>query len=57
MDRQRINELPSMQVQFFETTGLPVFKVRNILPQFFYSYEVIGIKLLTCGAILLEQLS
>ncbi|EDO43657.1 predicted protein [Nematostella vectensis] len=27
MDRQKIDELPKLQVQFFETTGLPVFKV------------------------------
>lgn len=27
MDRQKIDELPALQVQFFETTGIPVFKV------------------------------
>ncbi|KAK3740158.1 hypothetical protein QZH41_014087, partial [Actinostola sp. cb2023] len=27
MDRQRIDELPKMQVQFFESTGIPVFKI------------------------------
>lgn len=26
MDRQKIDELPALQVQFFETTGIPVFK-------------------------------
>lgn len=27
MDRQKVDELPKMQVGFFETTGIPVFKV------------------------------
>ena len=27
MDRQKVDELPALQVQFFETTGIPVFKV------------------------------
>ena len=27
MDRQKIDELPALQVQFFESTGIPVFKV------------------------------
>ena len=35
MDRQKIDELPAMQVQFFETTGLPVFKVSHCLNAFF----------------------
>ncbi|PFX27484.1 dual 3',5'-cyclic-AMP and -GMP phosphodiesterase 11A-like [Stylophora pistillata] len=26
MDRQKVDELPALQVQFFETTGIPVFK-------------------------------
>ncbi|XP_067020577.1 dual 3',5'-cyclic-AMP and -GMP phosphodiesterase 11A-like [Acropora muricata] len=26
MDRQKVDELPSLQVQFFESTGIPVFK-------------------------------
>jgi hypothetical protein len=28
MDRQKVDELPRMQVGFFETTGIPVFKVQ-----------------------------
>ena len=27
-DRQKVNELPRLQVQFFESTGIPVFRVR-----------------------------
>ena len=27
MDRQKVDELPALQVQFFESTGIPVFKV------------------------------
>jgi len=26
MDRQKVDELPALQVQFFESTGIPVFK-------------------------------
>ena len=34
MDRQKIDELPTLQVQFFETTGIPVFKVHFMLLNF-----------------------
>ena len=43
MDRQKIDELPALQVQFFETTGIPVFKVDQQFQiscskiEFFYS--------------------
>ena len=29
MDRQKVDELPSLQVQFFESTGIPVFKASS----------------------------
>ena len=27
MDRQKKNELPRMQVQFFDSVGIPIFRV------------------------------
>ena len=29
MDRQKKDELPRMQVQFFDNVGIPIFRVSN----------------------------
>lgn len=39
MDRQKVDELPALQVQFFESTGIPVFKVWTKNSWFSYDHD------------------